>query len=118
MVYNLDTCVGGVDGAVGAVRVGDLKLLVNESAQASWPVPRTNAPAEEYLDIAQDAATDRVAVQLYNLSVDPNESADLSTAAPHLARWLLDVLAEYRASMASAVACLAEDGPNTYYAVW
>ena len=118
MVYNLDTCVGGVDGAVGAVRVGDLKLLVNESAQASWPVPRTNAPAEAYLALAQDAATDRVAVQLYNLSADPNEALDLAPAAPHLAAWLLDVVAAYRATMAGAVACLADDGPNTYYAVW
>lgn len=43
LVYNIDYDVG--TGLVsGAIRVGDLKLIVNTVNEAVYPVPKTDAP--------------------------------------------------------------------------
>ena len=115
VLYNIDSCLSG-GSIIGAIRQGDLKLIVRELNQTWWPVPRTNAPADRFYE-AFEVGDTTVPVQLYNLSADPTESRDLSAQLPGAVDALNATLQRYADGMSDAVAC-DQPADNKYLAVW
>ena len=115
VLYNIDSCLSG-GSIIGAIRQGDLKLIVRELNQTWWPVPRTNAPADLFYE-AFEVGDTTVPVQLYNLSADPTESRDLSAQLPGAVDALNATLQRYADGMSDAVAC-DQPADNKYLAIW
>ena len=100
VLYSIGSCLSG-GSIIGAIRQGDLKLIVRELNQTWWPVPRTNAPADRFYE-AFEVGDTPVPVQLYNLSADPTESRDLSGAGCRTRSALNATLQRYADGMSDA----------------
>lgn len=116
ILYNIDSCIGG-QGTLGALRIGDWKLIVQETNETSWPVPTTNDPPEMF-DTAFEGHMPAIPVQLYNVSADPREQHNLADAALEIVEWLNASLVDLMSGMADAVACSTPSDNLDYEAVW
>lgn len=105
LVYNID--FSPVDDSIsGAIRVGDMKLLVHSAYSSIWPVPKDDHPDGGDRAAAEDTVpTD----YLFDLSVDPTESHDLREEQPEVFETLMRRFSEEVATMVPTAYCGAAD---------
>ena len=116
MLVNADGCDG--TRAQGAVRVGDLKLVVESANTTWWPVPTSAEPPHAFT--AFGPAAPLVGAQLFNLSADPREERDLSRARPDLVARLNATFERFASVLADALYCPIQtgSGADDHIRVW
>lgn len=96
-LYNLDTLTG-----IGAIRVGEWKLLVNESSDVGWFDGDTFGINYCGLDPTQT-------VQLFNVIDDEQERYDVADDNPTIVAELLDMLNSYYVTASNSLYCSDKD---------
>uniref|UniRef100_A0A7S2WH76 Uncharacterized protein n=2 Tax=Rhizochromulina marina TaxID=1034831 RepID=A0A7S2WH76_9STRA len=104
LVYNIDYDVS--TGQVsGAIRIGDIKLIVNTVLENIFPVPKGDA-----LQVQEAADDDASALDfMFNLTADPTESQDLRSSKPELFSHMLREFSQMQETMIADAFCGAAD---------
>ena len=121
VLYNIDT-LGDTGKPLGydvaALRVGRWKLITNELNVSTYPVPHSDAIAQNRVPNNGEADDTRYSF-LFDLEADPNESTNLYDSAAHagvLANLTETLAVKYRSRMTGSVCCPNAD--NASYAAW
>ncbi|CAH3182794.1 unnamed protein product [Porites lobata] len=81
-----------IDGNSAAIRVGDMKLLLNVKNQEWYEPPELSSGARK----AKKKSGRKIRAALYNITADPNESQDLRRTYPDVVRTLRRRIRYYR----------------------
>lgn len=103
-IYNLEYYQGNL---IGAIRVGDFKLIMGPGGLPSAAIPPGNVTGRFSLGIGEPLAIrDRPNAppyRLYNITEDPTESNNLADQNPDMVNAMLERVAEYRQQMVYSV---------------